>query len=276
MSINYCFISLIVFLSLIPPALQTCHDKCGNIPIKFPFGSGPGCGNPRFSRYIQCTSGQFHLSTASGVYTISSIDYTTNTVVITDPFMSTCSSMHNSGGFTMDGDTPFTATPDNIFVLVGCSTTSPVFDRMADFCDTGSGRNVCRGLYSCKGVSGIGLEPYGSVETCCVYNNPVGLGVGLDLPKLQCSSYSALYGFGGSEGDPMKWEYGIMVKYNGSDYMRSDACRNCEESGGFCGFSGFNDSFSCKCPNAVNTTVNCYGRGSSLSLSPPSLSYKLN
>ncbi|KAL8550229.1 hypothetical protein ACS0TY_008888 [Phlomoides rotata] len=272
-TINYLFSSsilIILSLSLPPshaipsiiPLNTTCHDKCGSIPIKFPFGSGFGCGNPRFSRYIKCTSGELRLSTASGVYTISSIDYTTSTAVIKDPFMSTCSSMQNSGSFTMDDTTPFSVTADNMFVLLGCSTTSPVFDPMADFCDTGSGRNVCRGLYSCKGVSGIGLDPDGSVSTCCVYD-PIrfgGVQVGLDLPKLQCSSYSAVYGFGGSEGDPMKWEYGIMVKYNVSDY--SDACKNCEESGGFCGYSGLGEAFSCKCPNGVNTTVNCYGRGS--------------
>lgn len=170
--------------------------------------------------------------------------------------------MHNSGSFTLDRASPFTIMPDNIFVLVGCSSTSPVFDRNADFCDTGSGLNVCRGLYSCKGVTGIGLEPKAAISTCCVYDPPISIansGYGLDLPKLQCSSYSAIYGFGGNEGDPMKWQYGISLQYNDSYY--SDACKNCEDSGGFCGFSGSDESFACKCRNGVNTTINCYGRG---------------
>lgn len=171
--------------------------------------------------------------------------------------------MQNSGSFTLDRASPFSIMTDNMFVLVGCSLTSPVFDRNADFCETGSGLNVCRGLYSCKGVTGIGLEPNAPISTCCVYDPPVsvgsGYGLALDLPKLQCSSYSAIYGFGGNEGDPMKWQYGISLQYNNSYY--SDACKNCEESGGFCGFSGLDESFACKCQNGVNTTINCYGRG---------------
>ncbi|KAK4399849.1 hypothetical protein Sango_1091000 [Sesamum angolense] len=243
------------------PLNGTCHDKCGSIPIRFPFGSGFGCGHPDFSRYINCSSGILKFSTATGTYTISSIDYASNTLVIADPLMSTCSSMQNSGSFTLDRGSPFSIMPDNIFVLVGCSTTSPVFDRNADFCDTGSGLNVCRGLYSCKGVTGIGLEPNAPISTCCVYDPAMSLGSGngLNLPKLQCSSYSAIYGFGGSEGDPMKWEYGISLQYNGSYY--SNSCKNCEDSGGVCGFSGSDESFACKCRNGVNTTINCYGRG---------------
>ncbi|KAL0372510.1 UNVERIFIED_CONTAM: Ureide permease 2 [Sesamum calycinum] len=232
-----------------------------NHPIRFPFGSGFGCGHPDFSRYINCSSGILQFSTGTGTYTISSIDYASNTLVIADPLMSTCSSMQNSGSFTLDRGSPFSIMPDNIFVLVGCSTTSPVFDRNADFCDTGSGLNVCRGLYSCKGVTGIGLEPNAPISTCCVYDPAMSLGsgYGLNLPKLQCSSYSAIYGFGGSEGDPMKWEYGISLQYNGSYY--SNSCKNCEDSGGVCGFSGSDESFACKCRNGVNTTINCYGRG---------------
>ncbi|XP_042022873.1 uncharacterized protein LOC121770147 [Salvia splendens] len=176
--------------------------------------------------------------------------------------MSTCASMQNSGSLALDPGSPFSLSPDNIFALVGCSTTSPVFDLDADFCDTGSGQNVCRGLYSCKGVEGIGLEPREPISTCCVYEPGevlAGSGSGLDLPKLQCSSYSAVYGFGGSEGDPMRWQYGILLRFNDS-YESSD-CRNCEDSGGFCGFEGVEESFVCRCRNGVNSTVNCYGRG---------------
>ncbi|KAG8383037.1 hypothetical protein BUALT_Bualt05G0142600 [Buddleja alternifolia] len=267
-------ISLLLFLirplHAIPsiiPLNGTCHDTCGTIPLKYPFGSGFGCGHPDFARYIKCTYGTLQFSTGSGIYTVSSIDYSSGIIVISDPLMSTCSSMQNSGSFTIDRTSPFTIMPDNIFVLVGCSRTSPVFDRNADFCDTGSGLNACRGLYSCKGVIGIGLEPNAPISTCCVYD-PImsvgsgsGLGSGLDLPKLQCSSYSSIYGFGGDEGDPMKWQYGISLQFNDSYSYQSNACRNCEDSGGICGFSGLHASFACNCRNGVNSSINCYGRG---------------
>ena len=176
--------------------------------------------------------------------------------------MSTCSSMQNSGSFSLDRTSPFNVAAENIFVLLGCSTTSPVFDPNEDLCDTGSGLHVCRGLYSCKGVTGIGLEPNAPISTCCVYDPPIALGgsgYGLDLPKLQCSSYTSIYGFGGNEGDPMKWEFGISLLYNDSYY--SESCKNCESSGGLCGFAASDESFACICRNGMNTTTNCLGRG---------------
>ncbi|XP_057810751.1 uncharacterized protein LOC131025145 [Salvia miltiorrhiza] len=269
--INTTHILLITLLSIAIPPLAlagTCRDTCGAIPIKYPFGSGSGCGHPYFSRYVKCApGGALHLSTAAAggaaYAVISSIDYAAGALVAADPLMSTCAAMQDSGGFALDRGSPFSVAADNIFALLGCSATSPVFDPDADFCDTGSGRNVCRGLYTCEGVAGIGLEPHAPVSTCCVYEPPVsdgsGSGLGLDLPKLQCSSYSSVYGFGGNEGDPMRWQYGILLRFNDSYY--SSDCRNCEESGGFCGFQGLEESFSCKCRNGVNTTVNCYGRG---------------
>ncbi|KAJ7953914.1 Wall-associated receptor kinase-like [Quillaja saponaria] len=245
-------------LPIIP--VSTCQNTCGTIPVKFPFGSGFGCGHPAFARYIKCNSGSLQFSTGTGIYTISSIDYPSSTIIVTDPFMSNCSSMQNSGSFSLDKASPFILTTDNIFVLLGCSTTSPVFDSNEDFCDTGSGSRVCRGLYSCKGVTGIGLQQNAPTSTCCVYDSPAGLGSGysLDLPKLQCSSYTSIYEFG-DEGNPMKWKFGISLQYNDSYY--SDSCKDCEASGGSCGFSSLDESFACNCKNGINSTNNCLGRG---------------
>ncbi|KDO70375.1 hypothetical protein CISIN_1g040327mg [Citrus sinensis] len=243
------------------PVNGTCRDTCGTISVKYPFGAEPGCGHPDFARYIKCVSGTLEFSTGSGIYNISSIDYPSNTIVVTDPFMSTCSLMQNSGSFILDKASPFTITQDNIIVLLGCSSTSPVFDPYEDLCATGSRLRVCRGMYSCKGVSGIGLRQKGPASTCCVYESPTGLGSGyaLDVPRLQCSSYTSIYGFGGNEGDPMKWNYGISLQYN--DSYNADACKDCESSGGSCGFTGLDGSFACICRNGRNTTTNCLGQG---------------
>ncbi|EEF50747.1 conserved hypothetical protein [Ricinus communis] len=234
------FLSLLFSISTaVHPISQngTCYDTCGTIPVKFPFGTGFGCGHPEFARYVRCNSGALEFSTGTGIYTISSIDYPSNTLIVEDPLMSTCSSMQNSGSFSLDRASPFTLTGDNIFVLLGCSTTSPVFDPNEDLCDRGSVTRVCRGLYSCKGVSGIGLPQNAPIATCCVYESPIQLaGYTLDLPKLQCSSYTSVYSFGGNEGDPMKWKFGISLQYNGSYY--SNICKDCETSGGLCGFAG--------------------------------------
>lgn len=242
------------------PLNGTCQDTCGTISVKYPFGTGLGCGHPDFSRYIRCNADTLEFSTGTGIYTISSIDYPSSSLLVTDPLMSTCSSMQNSGSFSLDRASPFSLASENIFVLLGCSTTSPLFDPREDLCDTGSGSRICRGLYSCKGVNGIGLPQNAPATTCCVYESPIQLaGYSLDLPKLQCSSYSSIYSYGGNEGDPMKWKFGISLQYNGSYY--TDQCKYCETSGGFCGFAGFDQSFACICRNGKNTTSACFGQG---------------
>ncbi|KAL4392170.1 uncharacterized protein DS421_3g98840 [Arachis hypogaea] len=252
-------------------ATPTCQTTCGTIPIRYPFGTAYGCGHPAFSKHMKCNLGtlEYYSSTRTtsnnNAYTVSSIDYASSTVIIIDPLMSNCTEMQNSGSFTLGDDTPFTLAKENIFVLLGCSTTSPMFDSREDFCDTGSGSRVCRGMYSCRGVTGIGLPQNAPISTCCVYDYPTGIGLGysLDLPKLQCSSYASVYEFG-DEGDPMKWKFGVSLNYNDS-YNYSDACKDCEASGGFCGFASLDESFSCVCNNGVNTTTNCFGQGNALS-----------
>ncbi|OMO58735.1 pentatricopeptide repeat-containing protein [Corchorus capsularis] len=132
--------------------------------------TGFGCGHPYFARYIKCNAGVLQFSTGTGIDTVSSIDYPTSTIVAVDPFMSTCSSMQNSGSFSLDRASPFTLT----------------------------GSRVCSGLYSCKGVTGIGLAEDAPTATCCVYDSLMGVG---------------------------------------------SACKNCETSGGLCGFSVLDQSF---------------------------------
>ncbi|KAJ7943343.1 Wall-associated receptor kinase-like [Quillaja saponaria] len=250
--------SVFAALPIIP--VSTCQNICGTIPVRFPFGTGFGCGHPSFAKYIKCSSGTLQFSTGTGVYSVSSIDYPSSTIIVTAPFMSNCSSLQNSGSFSLDKASPFILTKDNIFVLLGCSKASPVFDSNEDLCDTGSGYSVCKGLNSCKGVTGIGLKHNASISTCCVYDSPDGLGSGysLYLPKLQCSSFTSIYEFG-DEWNPMKWKFGISLQYNNSYY--TDGCKDCEDSGGLCGFSSLDESFACVCRNGINSTNNCVGRG---------------
>ncbi|PWA60377.1 wall-associated receptor kinase, galacturonan-binding domain-containing protein [Artemisia annua] len=159
--------------------------------------------------------GELRFSSGTGAYTVSSMDDTTSTLVLTDIFMSICSSTQNSGSFKLDRASSFTLSSQDMFVLLGCSRTLPVFDPNEDL-------------------------------------------FGLDLPKLQCSSYASIYGFGGDETDPMRWDFGISLDYNDSYY--TETCKDCEASGGFCGFAGFRQSFSCICRGGGNSTTNCYGR----------------
>ncbi|KAH7857643.1 hypothetical protein Vadar_014946 [Vaccinium darrowii] len=261
-----------ILLSMIPLIIfffssvscQTCQRTCGKQPIKYPFGTGPGCGDPRFEKYITCNQNQYQnqltLSTKSGCYPITYIDYTNQVIYISDPTMSTCACAQPSKGFSLDWDAPFTFQDSTIFALLDCSTTSsPIYkgenSSNAPLCDT-NGASVCSLLYSCQAVSRLNIP----ISTCCVYT-PVDLGpeFEMDLQKLQCSSYSGIYGFDGRNTDPESWNYGVALKYKFNfDNEYPAVCASCERSNGVCGYSGTYNMFSCNCLSGINTTTDCY------------------
>ncbi|XP_042499090.1 wall-associated receptor kinase 3 [Macadamia integrifolia] len=259
------FFSLL-FLPLV--SSQPCKKSCGDQILRYPFGSSPGCGDPLYQNYITCDLDQHQLilTTHTGCYTIETIDYDNQILHITDPTMSTCSSTQPSKGFGLDWNAPFTFQGDNVFALLDCSTNSSPLYRSdftsgsnstaaMPFCDN-QGAPVCSLLYSCPDISTLNLP----ISTCCVYT-PVDLGPAfeIDLQKLQCTSYTAIYSFNGQESYPESWEYGVALKYrfNVENEYPSD-CRNCEDSNGVCGYTGADNSFICSCINGINTTTDCY------------------
>ncbi|XP_050237404.1 wall-associated receptor kinase-like 20 [Mercurialis annua] len=269
------FISLIILPSSI--SSQACKNSCGKIPIKYPFGTGFGCGDPRFQKHVTCNQDKLTLSTHTGSYPITNIDYTTQLIYISDPSMSTCSCTQPSKGFGLDWDAPFSFHDDTVFTLLDCSTSSsPIYGISTDSdhtnativpqCDR-TGVPICSFLYSCQAISMLSLP----ISTCCVYA-PVDLGPSfeMDLEKLQCSSYSGFYSFNGQEANPENWKYGIALKYKFNVYNEyPNSCGNCEKNNGVCGYGGAFNSFVCNCPNGLNTTSDCffgsaYSHGSTL------------
>ncbi|GJS87896.1 wall-associated receptor kinase-like protein 15 [Tanacetum coccineum] len=177
--------------------------------------------------------------------------------------MSTCACTQPSKGFSLDWDAPFSFHDDTVFALLNCDiSSSPIFksdshnNTVSPVCDTESGSRVCGLLNSCQAVSKLGIP----VSTCCVYT-PVDLGPSfeMDLQKLNCGSYSGLYGFKGHMDDPNSWKYGVALKYKfnfNNEYP--PLCANCEKSNGVCGYGGQYNSFVCNCHTGINTTMDCF------------------
>ncbi|KAG6713181.1 hypothetical protein I3842_05G139400 [Carya illinoinensis] len=267
------FISLFIFLLTNIPSLisaQTCQRTCGKQILKFPFGSDPGCGDPRFQQYVTCNQQNLVLTTHTGSYPVTAIDYAKQVIYITDPSMSTCSCTQPSKGFGLDWDAPFTFHDDTIFALLDCSiSSSPIYtldglyadgnNSKVPLCDN-EGTPICSVLYSCRPIITINLP----ISACCIYT-PVDLGPAfeMDLKKLQCTSYSGFYSFNGQETKPENWKYGIALKYKfnvNNEYP--GLCSRCESSYGVCGFTGSYNSFICNCPNGVNTPTDCFFKAS--------------
>ncbi|GAV88072.1 GUB_WAK_bind domain-containing protein/WAK_assoc domain-containing protein [Cephalotus follicularis] len=255
-----------IYLVILPLiSAQACQRTCGKLPINYPFGTGPFCGDPRFQQYVSCNQDKLTLTTQTGRYPVTKIDYANQAIYISDPSMSTCACTQPSKGFGLDWDAPFSFHDDNVFTLLDCSTTaSPIF-RSNNFdgnnsptvplCDR-QGTPICSFLYSCTAISMLNLP----ISTCCVYT-PVDLGPSfeLDLQKLKCSSYSGFYSFSGQEANPENGQYGITLKYKFNVFNNYPSlCANCEMSNGACGYAEVYNAFVCNCPSGLNTTTDCY------------------
>ncbi|KAJ8445408.1 hypothetical protein Cgig2_031221 [Carnegiea gigantea] len=266
------FSLLILFLlSLLSPVYsQLCPRFCGAIPLFYPFGGGPGCGDPRFTKYVTCNGRQLTLTTHTGSYPVTSIDYDHKVLFISDPTMSTCFYSQPSNGFSLDWDAPFSFHDSTVFALIDCSLdSSPVYKgaiagNTSDVPEcANTGTTLCSAIYSCQPISQLNVP----ISTCCVYA-PMDLGPAfeMDLDKLHCKGYTAVYSFNGQETNPAAWKYGIALQYKfnvKNDYP--EYCRNCEKSGGVCAYTGTYNSFTCNCPSAVNATVDCYLQSAALS-----------
>lgn len=267
---RYCITLFLCISSISVPLLvssQACQRTCGKIPLKYPFGSGPGCGDARFQKYITCNDQKLTFTTHTGCYPVTNIDYSNQVMYVTDASMSTCACTQPSKGFGLDWDGPFSFHDDDVFTLLDCSIdSSPIYKSNNNAYDTNTsavplcdkkGASICSFLYSCRAISMLNLP----ISTCCVYT-PVDLGPSfeMDLQKLQCSSYSAFYSFDGQDYNPENWKYGIALKYKFNVYNDYPGpCANCEKSNGACGYSAVSyNSFICNCPSGINTTTDCY------------------
>ncbi|XVF59002.1 hypothetical protein PTKIN_Ptkin07bG0238700 [Pterospermum kingtungense] len=238
-----------------------CRSTCGSLQVHYPFGTGYGCGSPRFQPYVTCNSDQLLLTTHTGSYPVTSISYRDSTITIAPPYMSTCNSMQQSPNLGLDWASPFQLGP-SIFLLLSCAPpTSSLTIKGSPFCDTSSS-HLCASIYTCPSVVNFGLPLFPPTNTCCVYS-PANFNSKdeLDLHAMKCLGYAPIASFQDSPTDPSKWQYGVTLKYtNGAfdDYYMNNKCNTCEDGGGVCGYSPPSNSFVCVCNNGFNTSTDCY------------------
>ncbi|KAL1328060.1 hypothetical protein HN51_038012 [Arachis hypogaea] len=254
----------LVFISSTVAGTTTCRDTCGSTQLKYPFGTGPGCGSPLFTPYISCTSNgtsdQLTLKTHTASYPITSISYATSTLTLTPPTMSTCTSMHTSPtNFGLDWATPFQIT-STTFILLSCQPpikATPICDPSLDY--------LCASIYTCPSVVSLGMPLFPPANTCCVYS-PANLDAKgeLDLQAMKCGGYASVVSLGDTPTDPTHWVYGVNLKFSygalQSNYVTSK-CNTCEYSGGICGYATPGDAFLCVCKGGYNTSLDCSNNG---------------
>ncbi|XP_010037549.2 uncharacterized protein LOC104426253 isoform X1 [Eucalyptus grandis] len=267
--------------------VPTCRSYCGNITVDYPFALQHGCGHPGFRDLLFCINDvlMFHIS--SGSYRVLDIDYAYRSLTLHDPHLSTCNSIvlgRRGNGFSVEPwRSPYiSASPNNVFMLLGCSAVSPLFQLLffQGFADRHLPcRNVsgmgCEEYYDCPAWDWIGRSKIGSKfgsgppECCAVSFEAIKT---INLTKLQCEGYSSAYTLAPLRVDgPHEWSYGIRVTYSvqGGD----EFCRACEATGGTCGYSDVDDHKDdgvkqlCMCGGS-NSTSNCESGGSPSSRGP--------
>ncbi|XP_062148947.1 uncharacterized protein LOC133857668 [Alnus glutinosa] len=265
--LSFIIFNLLILIILFTPQLTiapypACQSTCGSLKVKYPFGTGYGCGSPRFQPYVTCNpdgdgGDQLLLSTHTGSYPITSLSYTTSTLTIIPSDMSTCTSMHRcSAVLGLDWASPFQLGPST-FILISCTLPT----SSLTLCDP-SYSHLCASLYTCPAVVSVGMPLFPPTNTCCVYS-PANLnGKGeLDLRALDCGGYTSVVSMGEYPTDPSQWEYGVALKYvNGvlDNNIIETKCKACEMSGGVCGYAPPSDSFVCVCKNGLNASMDCY------------------
>ncbi|CAA7406781.1 unnamed protein product [Spirodela intermedia] len=262
------------FIHLPLQAMASCNNSCGSLPVRYPFGTGFGCGSPLFFPSVTCTSGgisddggsdQLVLTTHTGTYPINSISYSTSTLTISPSTMSNCITMlPSTANFGLDWAGPFQLGP-SMFVLLGCSanTSSLSYKNSAPICDM-SQSHVCESLYSCPGMLSLGIPIFAPANSCCVYS-PASLGPKgeLDLADLHCAAYTSVMSYGDVATDPLRWQYGVVLKFGQTrfeEYGGAEMCGACESSGGVCGYTPPRNYFSCVCAGGVNSSIDCTGQ----------------
>ncbi|MQM18259.1 hypothetical protein Taro_051247 [Colocasia esculenta] len=256
------------FLLLLPlSSLSSCSSSCGSLPVRYPFGTGYGCGSPLFHPSVTCTGegdeeSRLVLTTHTGIYPITSISYSTSTLTISPPAMSNCSTMFPSTpNFGLDWSGPFQLGP-SLFVLLDCPapTSSLTYKGKSPICDA-TETHLCASLYSCPGVLSLDIPIFAPADTCCVYS-PASLGPKgeLDLQGLRCAAYTSVMSYGDVATDPLRWRYGVVLKFGQTgfqQYGKAEVCAACERSGGVCGYAPPKNYFVCVCGSGVNTSVDC-------------------
>ncbi|KAM1068373.1 hypothetical protein ACFX2A_000349 [Malus domestica] len=263
-------LSVFILLNLATAAAAdspACNPTCGSLQLKYPFGTGPGCGSPIFQSYITCTFTNNQqlllLTTHTGLYPITSISYSTQTITLTPSSMFNCTSMQPSlSNFGLDWASPFQLGPST-FILLSCQpptsslTLKPSGMPVCDPCYS----QLCASIYTCPSVVGLGLPLFPPTNTCCVYS-PGNLDAKgeLDLHGLRCT-FTSVVSLGDYPTDPVQWEYGVALKYShgGLDSGIVDTkCKSCEMSDGVCGYRvDDHDQFLCVCKNGYNTSSDC-------------------
>ncbi|KAI3512422.1 hypothetical protein L1887_19738 [Cichorium endivia] len=269
----------LVYLFLLPffcHSLPLCRNACGNIQIDYPFAIDDGCGAPLYRNMLNCSAAFVPLSTnatssntdlttpsttdlffqtPSGSYKVESIDYSSKTLTIYDPSMSTCTILQPHHDFVLSDvqSALIPPSPDTVFALMNCSIDSPVLNHYKNLCFNLSSDHSCDELYgSCTSFKIFQMLANDTPPACCFTSYSTVKFMSMNI--LDCTHYTTFYDADKLKGEkPLDWSYGIKLSYG----LPDTGCDRCRRSGGACGFDVETEGTVCICSATVNSTREC-------------------
>ncbi|KAJ4824750.1 hypothetical protein Tsubulata_032399 [Turnera subulata] len=211
--------SLLLTLSLFFTVNSTSF--CGKIQIKPPFSRPNSTNSSSLSQILLCRSQKLYFRTSLGLFPVSSVDYATKTLTISQP---SCSpSQYYVSPLLISAGLP---TPSPISLLLfNCSNKNHTMSSMAI--------HNCNGLSSaCK--TATSKEQVQEVEgSCLLVTDLEKLDKGFHPKELSCSHYSSVYksSLNQEEGN---YQLGTRILFDVPDHL-PDMCQECEKPNGNCG-----------------------------------------
>ncbi|KAH9295941.1 hypothetical protein KI387_039529, partial [Taxus chinensis] len=178
---------------------------------------------------LQCDhiAQKLHLRTSSGLFEVQGLDYNTQTMIISDPSMSTCSSLNPITHQHFSVDSLLPPTPNNTILLFDC----PLAIASSGLCNLNLPRFSSEFCHKRCEQGVMDHEQGSSSSLACCATDFERLGK-RSLGELQCKFYANVYG--GMEGS--KWGYGIRLSFSLPDHIPDNTlCDECYKLNGDCG-----------------------------------------
>ncbi|KAK1588261.1 hypothetical protein Q3G72_021438 [Acer saccharum] len=207
------YLVLFIIINFLVSTISIGHVPrrfCGKIQILTPFSSP-------LNRIIFCKSNKLYFRTSLGLFPISSIDYTTKTLIISHSSLS--SSKHYVSASLLSAGFPPTPHPNSL-LLFNCSTDQRNHLMPPPF------------IRNCSAASQDVIDP--DHQSCLLVDDHGKLDKGFHPRDLNCSHYRRVHRRSSLE-DKEEVGLGTRVSFDIPDEHVPDVCKECEKPNGNCG-----------------------------------------
>ncbi|EEF28775.1 uncharacterized protein LOC8276105 [Ricinus communis] len=214
--LNLCFITCL--------SHHISTSFCGKIPIQSPFlSSNSTVSSSLLKHMILCSSQKLFFRTSLGLFPVSSIDYATKTITISQP--SCPSSQQFVSPSLLSAGFP-TSPMLNSLILFNCSNKNyPITSSFSN----------CKNFKACSSSSDTPHQELKIPYSCLLVNNLDKLDKSFHPKDLNCSHYSRIYRSSLNDDDnSIGYELGTRISFDIPDHV-PNICDECEKPNGNCG-----------------------------------------